>query len=672
VQRPAVRRFRSRGAVAAIVVLAALLACLPSTGAGAVQATHNAVVSANPADFTPHVVDGQVNAIAPVGGTNTVVVGGTFTLVRRAGTTATLTRNHLFAFDRSSGAISTSFAPLLNGPVETLAVAPDGRSVYVGGAFGSVNGATTHRRLVRLNLGNGQLLTAFSANTNTIVQEVLLRGGWLYVGGKFTTIRSTPRSGLARVDPTTGAVDPNLDLPFTDAQLGTMGVPEIDVTPDGSRLVALGNFSRVNGLERVQVAMLNLATTPVSVAPWHTLAYPVLDPADPNATWCNSRFPSWVRDVDLSPDGSYFVVVTTGANRPNRLCDTAAPWETSATGTNLQPTWVNWTGGDSLTAVGVTGAAVYVGGHPQWVNNPYIGVACGVCPGPGPGGVPREGIAALDPVNGLPFTWNPGRARNVGVYTFVGTGDGLWVGSDSDRLGGENHPKLGFLPLAGGVAVPPNTPSALPGNLFAMDMASGNLVRRSYNLTTFGPATTVPAGVDWRNARGAFALNGRLYSGTSDGRLHMRTFDGTTAGAATDVNLHGLEVAPPAAFTIPGTTQPIPAFTTHLQNMTGMFFQNGRIYYTVQGDSRLYYRYFTPQSQVVGSNLFVASTGDGVDWAGVRGMTMASGRLIYATTDGRLWRVGFGGGRPTGAVTQIGGPGVDAANWAARGLFVLG
>ena len=41
--------------------------------------------------------------------------------------------------------------------------------------------------------------------------------------------------------------------------------------------------------------------------------------------------------------------------------------------------------------------------------------------------------------------------------------------------------------------------------------------------------------------------------------------------------------------------------------MTGMFFDNGRIYYTVSGNPRLYYRYFTPESLVVGANLFVGT-----------------------------------------------------------------
>ena len=102
--------------------------------------------------------------------------------------------------------------------------------------------------------------------------------------------------------------------------------------------------------------------------------------------------------------------------------------------------------------------------------------------------------------------------------------------------------------------------------------------------------------------------------------------------------------------------------------MTGMFFHRGRIYYTVSGDTRLYYRYFTPESQIVGANLFVASTGDGVMWSKVRGMTMSSGQLVYATSEGKLWRVAFDD-RPVGSSTQIGGQGKDGLDWTSTGLF---
>ena len=92
----------------------------------------------------------------------------------------------------------------------------------------------------------------------------------------------------------------------------------------------------------------------------------------------------------------------------------------------------------------------------------------------------------------------------------------------------------------------------------------------------------------------------------NNGTFTVRTFNGTTMGQPSTINLNGLQTAPPTTFVIPGTTTPIPSFATHLANMTGLFFDNGRIYYTVSGNPPPLYRYFTPQSQVVGANLFVA------------------------------------------------------------------
>ena len=74
-------------------------------------------------------------------------------------------------------------------------------------------------------------------------------------------------------------------------------------------------------------------------------------------------------------------------------------------------------------------------------------------------------------------------------------------------LGGETHRKLGFFPLAGGVSVPANSPYPITSDLFGMDAATGNLVRRGFSGSTPGAGTVVPTGVDWRQASGAFALN---------------------------------------------------------------------------------------------------------------------------------------------------------------------
>jgi hypothetical protein len=135
------------------------------------------------------------------------------------------------------------------------------------------------------------------------------------------------------------------------------------------------------------------------------------------------------------------VVVTTGGrSHPRLLCDTAARFDVAGTGDH-GPRWVNHTGAYSLYSVSVTGPAVYVGGHQRWHNNPHGRKNAG------PGAVPREGIAALHPVTGKALPWNPGRSRGIGVQAFAATRSGLLVGSDTTRLGGEYHARIGMFPL---------------------------------------------------------------------------------------------------------------------------------------------------------------------------------------------------------------------------------
>jgi len=657
----------ARTSVIAVAGLGVLSLLVTQAPADAQLTPHSVVVSDNPADWTPHVLDGRVNAVLEVG--DQIVVGGTFTQQREWDAADPESQPYLFAFDATTGALSAGFKPELDGAVEALAASPDGRTIYVGGSFTTVNN-TPHSRLAEVDLSNGNVSHQFTADANDVVQELRIRGTDLFVSGKFTEIGGEARSGLALLDAGSGEVDAGFDIAFTDPPQSTMAVPEFDITADGTRLVAVGNFSRVDGEDREQIAMLDLTTDPASVAPWQTDEFPVFYPGT-SLTWCASIFPSYMRDVDFAPDGSYFVVVTTGANRPKRLCDTATRWETSATGTGLKPSWVTWTGGDSIISVAATEAAVYIGGHNQWVNDPYVDQDCGVCANPYPGAVAREGLAALDPINGLPYTWDPGRSRGLGVMQFLSTDEGLWLGSDTDRLGGETHPKLGFFPVEGGIDVEPNVPYELPGTLYNMDLETGSLLRRTYDSVTPGLPEEVPLGINWRRARGAFALNGRLYTGWANGKLYVRDFDGSAAGAAQVIDLNGLETAPePHTFFIPGTTTPIPSLTEHLQSMTGMFFDYGRIYYTVKGEKRLYYRHFTPESLTVGASLFVASTGDGVPWPKVRGMTLASGKLIYAIGNGNLYQVDFDD-KPIGGKELVGGLAVDGIDWASRGFFAL-
>jgi hypothetical protein len=383
------------------------------------------VVSANPVNSTPNALDGAVYAVAAVG--NKIIVGGSFTQIRNAGSSATINQKYLFAYDKTTGKIDTAFRPTLNSLVYALSPGPSG-TVFAGGMFSTVNGAA-NRGLVRLTAA-GKRTGTFKISSG-YVRDLITRGTQLYVGGQFTNVNGVARSRLARLDTATGKVDSKINFAFGDPiNGGALKIYDMALSPDGTKLVATGSFMQVDGKSRMQVAMFN---TSGSLSSWATSRY--------GAVCNNVSFDSYIRDVDFDPTGKYFVIVTTGGPfGTTTLCDSAARWDATKTGAGQQPKWVNWTGGDTLLSVSVTGVAVYVGGHQRWLDNPYGHDT------PGPGAVSRPGIGAIDPTTGKALSWNPTRTRGHGVETLDAYAGGLFVGSDTEELGHEYHARLGLFP----------------------------------------------------------------------------------------------------------------------------------------------------------------------------------------------------------------------------------
>ena len=321
--------------VVALVAGALVPALAFGAHAGAVGYSQPSVVSANPVATTPHVLNGTVRAVAAVG--SRVYVGGTFTSVVNAGTSTQLTRNYLFAFDRTSGKVVASFTPAVDGAVESIAPAPDGSSIIVAGQFKTVNGVT-QRSLAMLDVA-GTRVSTFAARTNGYVTKVLVRGSLLVAGGRFSTANRVGRANLAVLNATTGGLDTAFTIGATQGRTKANGttskaaVVEMDADAAGSRLVVIGNFRQVGGQSRQQIAMIDLPGR--SVTSWFTNRYPNDNAGTAQAFKCYDVFETQMRDVEFSPDGSYFVVVTTGG-APDRnatsLCDTATRWESSATG----------------------------------------------------------------------------------------------------------------------------------------------------------------------------------------------------------------------------------------------------------------------------------------------------------------------------------------------------
>ena len=348
-------------ALAAVLIAVSVLTLSPaSTGAATnpQEGEHDVVVNTNPLDTTPHILDGNTQAVVDLG--SKVIVGGKFTQVKRWNQSAVFTRNNIFAYDKATGAIDTSFVPQLDGQVTGLLKAADGK-VYVSGQFRNVNGVAGGY-LVKLDPANGVRDMSFNASPTGMVYDIHLHGSTLFVG-RHLHPDPQPRPHQLRDAQRRDRCRPiGADVPFTTAATGTTRVMRLDVTPDGSTLVAVGNFTLVGGQSRPNIAKLDISGTTATVSNWFTDGY--------RYGVCSSSYDTYVRDIDFSPDGTYFVVVTTGAYRaPPLLCDTAARWETAATGT-VTPTWVDYTGGDIAQPVAITGAAMYVAGHQRWRTTP--------------------------------------------------------------------------------------------------------------------------------------------------------------------------------------------------------------------------------------------------------------------------------------------------------------
>jgi len=420
---------RWQATVLGLMVLATSAGAVGPAAAGPDQ---KRVVSERPFAWTPHVLDGVVQAIAVVG--DVAVVGGRFSAVQEAASATPVVRHNLFAFQLRTGRLLSGFTPRLNQPVRALAPGPD-HSVYVGGSFTRVNGAT-RTGLTRLRLKDGSLWPGFSGGISSgWVDNIAWHAPYVYVGGSFPHIGGENRTSAARLDADTGRADSNFALHLSRPTLGRTIVQSMGLSNDGRMLALDGTFTRAGDDNRYQLALFDVSGRRPRLMPWTTDVY------QRSACQLLGNETTYLRGIDFSPDGTYFVVVTTGhLNEPRKLCDTAERFDVAGDG-NHKPVWVNHTGANTLLSVEVTGSAVYVGGHQSWLDNTW-GWKWG-----GPGAVWRPGIGALDPETGRALAWNPTHDRGNGVEVIVAYPGGILVGSDTVHAGGEYHARLCGFPL---------------------------------------------------------------------------------------------------------------------------------------------------------------------------------------------------------------------------------
>ncbi len=638
-QAPTRRTQATFAAVAATLLTLPLVFINTAVVHADVRTAHPSLVSENASFFTPGAVDGRVEAIAVEG--DTVYVGGTFTQVQMALGGEIFNQPYLYAYSKSTGAILRDFDPILNKPVLALQTTGDGTGIFAGGSFTTVNGEDNRKGLVKLD-EFGDRVTGFAARPNKRVYTMDRSGNTLYIGGNFDRVGQTPVEYLAAIDATTGDVLPNINLDFdgvfsTTRTTGFASVDDIEVTSDDQLMVVVGNFATINGISRSRLALIELGEQAM-VSTWNTDVFDIQCPA--------SKFPQYIKGIDISPDDSYLVTGTTGFRRIGvPACDTILRFELDdLTNNDVQPTWITYTGGDSVYEVAASEHAVYAGGHFRTLNN-------GLSPDggrTGPGAIVRRGLAALDPLNGLPILdWRADRnPRGVGTFALEVHPEGLYIGDDTDFLNGFEHPKFKFLPITSSTIVRPNIPS-LPttifsGNGFALDAIAFD------GSTLDTPMTMSSTG--WDDARGAMFLGGQLFHADDNGDMWVSLLrDDDTFGPRERVNLFALT-----------------SNEWNLSALTGMFFDHaqGRVYYTLENDPDLHWRAFTPDGPLFGDFEYVADDQGDINWSNVRGMDVIDGQLYFGLTDGNLYRAAINGVSPVAGTTQvISGPGIDGQNW---------
>ncbi len=640
-----------------------------------------------------------VKAVAQVG--NFMVAGGSFTQVNGAA------RPFLAAWGAPNGAVSNALpATTVNGEVDAIEPV-GGVGFYAAGKFTTAGGVTTS--VVAYNLAKKVMSRTFRVKVDGTINSLQLVGNRLLIGGYFAHVNGVLRFGLASVNATTGAVDNYLHVRLAGHHnwgvqnghvQGQVGAISMAVSPDGSRLMVIGNFNtvyndeyaRTTAYARDQIVSIRLWTAVPTVDPnWKTLAY--------HNRCDGSAFDSYVSQVAWSPDGSFFVVVDTGGYTGGtfQACDSASRFNASQSGTNVSPVWTQFTGKDSLYSVAVTSAAVYVGGHQRWFNNPYGNDSAKS------GAVPRAGIAALDPANGEPLAWNPGRSpRGHGTAVIYGTKTGVWFGSDTNCIGpgaGSScvgagtyaHDQLAFFPYAGGTAPAGNNVGRGVKIIKAGSFSSPSVTTLSEN--SFNPATGAgrpiaapnSGGINWSAVRGTFTLNGRVYYGKSDGKFYYRTYRGGVFGPETLIDPYNdpawdsvLTGSPTgSANTYQGV---VTNFYADIPKITAMFYANRSIYYTMTGDPRLYRRAFSPGTQassVSGQDtggvvspvrVTVVNVNGLMNFTSAGGMWVANGRLWVASShSGWLYGMSWNGSTITSRPARAG---AATGNWAGRGVFV--
>lgn len=390
--------------------------------------------------------NGQVTAIAVVGGI--VYVGGRFTSVRLPGRplgSGEIARNHLAAFNASTGSLITAFNPNVNAAVHALEPSADGQTLYIGGDFSTVGGVARNRLAefsVPSSAAPAGALTSWNPGANARVASIAASQSAVYVSGSFTSAGGAAKQRVAALDRDTGAA-----LPAFTAAADNV-VYQLALSAGRTKLYLAGGFQSLNGDPTHHAAAV------VDSATGTALPFPAGSVIPVRTASCIVE----AKTVKTDSSGAYFGVEGSGLGCFDGTFaangDGTLRWQSKCLG--------------ATQAVQPIGGILYTGSHSHDCSGdrpadpnafPEVGSLKGL----------SRHLLSRSTTNGLLGTWYPntdGGPNNAGLGPRVMATDGsqLFVGGEFTTVNG--LPQQGFArfnPATGDLASPsqPAAPTAV-------------------------------------------------------------------------------------------------------------------------------------------------------------------------------------------------------------------
>jgi trimeric autotransporter adhesin len=386
------------------------------------------VVTGEVAPWDIRIDDNSYGVTSVVATGDTVYVAGAFHSLQGQ------TNDGLVAVDAATGRLKDLQPDIGNG-VSTMAAS--GKSIYIAGSGLLIN--PVHRNLLAQVDANGAV-TDWDPEPDNQVGSMVVVGDTVYMAGYFSTLSGVSRVGLGAVDRLTGkatAWNPNPQIE-SNSIFGT----NIVIQTRGNTAYLAGNFTSIAGVPRAGIAAIDLTTGGVTT--WNPNA------GNKPADYCSS--------ILLSGDTLYVIGSANNLGFGSAYSVSSGaqlPWQVSMD--------------VAASTLAISGGTIFLGGSFTVVNT----VAC-------------AGLAAVDAETGeLSTTWNPNLSGGFGptmASALFVDGQNLYVGGNFSQISGQNLTSLAAVDTISGAALPGIPGTELGGSVQGLLLNKGSLfISGSFN-----------------------------------------------------------------------------------------------------------------------------------------------------------------------------------------------